>query len=111
MLYSKEEIELTLKLYSVAKIHLIEIEREEQFCIEKKEKGESNIFNYYSHIVFLVDSWLELLFPDEIEILKLRVFNRQTFDNISIKLGYANHSSVVRKYEKIIYKIGDSEVR
>ena len=32
-------------------------------------------------------------------------FENKTFDLISIHVGYANHSSIVRKYKNIINKV------
>lgn len=101
MKYSLEEIELTLKLYPIAKIHVKELDNvrllsSNEYCSE---------YNYYSHIIEIVDLWLERLYPDEIELLMLRICLKKTFDNIAVQLGYANHSSVVRKYKQIIFKI------
>ena len=45
------------------------------------------------------------LLPDELEIISLRNFENKTFDLISIHVGYANHSSIVRKYKTIINKV------
>ena len=42
------------------------------------------------------------LLPDELEIITLRNFEKMSFDLISIHVGYANHSSIIRKYRKII---------
>ena len=38
MFYSREEIELTLSLYSIAKVHLNELERNKFINREKKTK-------------------------------------------------------------------------
>ena len=48
---------------------------------------------------------LFLLLPDELEIITLRNFEKMSFDLISIHVGYANHSSIIRKYRKIIDKV------
>lgn len=78
MIYSNEEIELTLNFYSIAKLHIDNLNQALQF----KE-----------------------LLPDELEIIALRNFENKTFDLISIHVGYANHSSIVRKYKSIINKV------
>ena len=88
MIYQYEEIELTLKLSYFAKIHLRELE---------------NIL--HSYIVYIVDFWLNSLFPDEQKIIFLRIFEKKTYDCIAIETGYSNHSSIVRKYKKIVKKI------
>ena len=48
---------------------------------------------------------LKELLPDELEIITLRNFEKMSFDLISIHVGYANHSSIIRKYRKIIDKV------
>lgn len=101
MIYSVEEIELTLKLYSIAKLHIKELENN----LYLKQNKECKKYFYYQHIVNVVDSWFEILFPDEVELLMMRIYSKKTFDFISIQLGYANHSSVIRKYKQIILKI------
>ena len=102
MVYSCEEIELTLKLAYYAKIHLNEIERNMQRN-DKQLYEEDYIF--YSHIIHITSIWIDSLFPDEKEIIILRIFENKTYDSISIQVGYLNHSSIIRKYKKILYKI------
>ena len=67
--------------------------------------NEKNEYMFYSHIVSKVNYWLKELLPDELEIIALRNFENKTFDLISIHVGYANHSSIVRKYKSIINKV------
>lgn len=103
MFYSKEEVELTLKLYSIAKVHLNELENRNLNC-SCHDQVDILYFHYY-FIVHTVDKWKNKLYPDELEIIDLRVFQKKAYDNISIRLGYANHSSVIKKYKHIINKI------
>ena len=99
MIYQYEEIELTLKLSYFAKIHLGELERILQTSNDKKYTDD---YIYYSHIINIVDSWLKSLFPDEQEIIILRILKNQTYNHIAFQIGYLNHSSVIRKYKGII---------
>ena len=111
MSYSLDEVELMLTLYPIAKIHLNEIETTEQLNTGKGlAKHEKYSKDYYAFIICIVNYWLNSLFPDEIEILKLRIFKKMTFDYISIQLGYSNHSSTVRKYRNILKKISQLEI-
>lgn len=108
MFYSKEEVELTLNLYSIAKLHLREID----IKLQRNQNDNAvnySYYTYYSHLVRIVDLWTEMLLPDEIQLLELRAHYKKTFNYISIQLGYANHSSVIRKYRSIIYKISSLE--
>lgn len=99
MIYQYEEIELTLKLSYFAKIHLGELERILQTSNDKKYTDD---YIYYSHIINIVDSWLKSLFPDEQEIIILRILKNQTYNHIAFQIGYLNHSSVIRKYKGIL---------
>ena len=67
--------------------------------------GSEYKLDYYGkhlHIVSIVNNWMKELLPDELEIITLRNFEKMSFDLISIHVGYANHSSIIRKYRKII---------
>lgn len=111
MSYSREEIELTLRLYSIAKLHLNELERKLLINAEDDISDfEKSSYHYYSYIINLVHSWINDLLPDEAEIIQQRIIDKQTFDFIAIQLGYANHSSVVRKYKNILKKMSLAEV-
>lgn len=104
MKYTKKEVEYTLYLYSIAKLHLEEMEHDSLTVANEMHELQIN-YIYYKYIVKLVDLWTSQLLPDEIEIIELRTRKKKTFDDISITLGYANHSSVIRKYHEIIHKI------
>lgn len=103
MVYSNEEIELTLNFYSIAKVHLDNLNQALHF--KELNDHEKNEYMFYSHIVSKVNYWLKELLPDELEIISLRNFENKTFDLISIHVGYANHSSIVSKYNSIINKV------
>lgn len=106
MNYSNEEIELTLNLYSIAKSHINELNQKKQIeRLEDFNKYEKNDYLYYLHIISIVNNWVKELLPDELEIITLRNFEKMSFDLISIHVGYANHSSIIRKYRKIIDKV------
>ena len=102
MIYQYEEIELTLKLSYFAKIHLRELENILQIDNDRKYNQD---YIFYTYIVYIVDFWLNSLFPDEQKIIFLRIFEKKTYDCIAIETGYSNHSSIVRKYKKIVKKI------
>ena len=106
MIYQYEEIELTLKLSYFAKIHLGELERILQTSNDKKYTDD---YIYYSHIINIVDSWLKSLFPDEQEIIILRILKNQTYNHIAFQIGYLNHSSVIREYKGIINKLYNNQ--
>lgn len=111
MYYSREEIEFTLGLYSIAKVHLNELERKKILDYENNvSKFEINCYHYYSYIINIVHSWINTLLPDEVEIIQKRIVDKNTFDYIAIQLGYANHSSVVRKYKNILHKLSLTEI-
>lgn len=111
MSYTKDEVELMLALYPIAKVHLSEIEMISKIRKEGKLSECEKLFkDYYSFVISIVDCWLNVLFPDEIEIIRLRKFNKKTFDYIAIQCGYLNHSSIVRKYKRALNKISQLEV-
>ncbi len=111
MFYSREEVELTLNLYSIAKLHLNELERNKLINSESKFSDfDMNCYHYYSFIIKIVNSWVNNLLPDEIEIIQKRIVDKNTFDKIAVQLGYANHSSVIRKYKSILDKLSTSEI-
>ena len=99
MVYSNEEIELTLNFYSIAKVHIDNLNQAIKF--KELNDHEKNEYMFYSHIVSKVNYWLKALLPDELEIIALRNFENKTFDLISIHVGYANH---IVCYEMTIVK-------
>ena len=77
MIYSNEEIELTLNLYSIAKSHINELNQKKQIeRLEDFNKYEKNDYLYYLHIVSIVNNWMKELLPDELEIITLRNFEK-----------------------------------
>ena len=62
-------------------------------------------------IINIVHSWINNLLPDEIEIIERRIIDKNTYDIIAIQLGYANHSSVIRKYKSILNKLSSLEIQ
>lgn len=109
MSYSTNEIELTLNFYSIAILQLKTL-GQDKILKNNLSTIENNSIFYYSHLIKLVDFWLSHLLPDEVEIIESRIFKKKTFDLIAIELGYANHSSVVRKYQSIIHKLSEIDV-
>lgn len=57
MVYSNEEIELTLNFYSIAKVHLDNLNQAIQF--KELNDHEKNEYMFYSHIVSKVNYWLK----------------------------------------------------
>ncbi len=112
MFYSREEVELTLSLYSIAKVHLNDLERKQLINGESNTTNfEKNCYHYYSYIINIVHSWINTLLPDEAEIIQKRIIDKNTFDFIAIQLGYANHSSVIRKNKNILNKLSLQEIQ
>ena len=56
MIYSNEEIELTLNFYSIAKLHIDNLNQALQF--KELNNHEKNEYMFYSHIVSKVNYWL-----------------------------------------------------
>lgn len=105
--YTIDEIELTLKLYPISKIQLSKLSND---CSSKNDYVKKEMF-YYSFIIEKVELWMSKLLPYEKEIINLRIIRKRSFDYISIQFGYANHSSIVRKYNDILKKIYLEEIR
>ncbi len=105
MFYSFDEIELTLNLYPIAKLHAKEINLQKQLQMERDSYNEYEY--YYNHIIKIVESWLEILSIDEKELLIMKIYQKQSYSCIASSLGYVSHSSVLRKYKKIIKKISN----
>lgn len=103
MHFKKNEIVLFLEMYPIAKSKQNELAyllygNKNDFTLELEYK-------FYNHIVLTVNKWLNLLDPDEIEIIELRYFKENSLENIAAKLGYSNHSSVIYKLTIILKKI------
>lgn len=103
----KKEIEHFLYLYPIAKINIAEIHEllsysklsNERINYLKKEK------ELYSMIVKKVNIWISCLDDLEIEIITLHYFQNYNFEQVKEKLHYKNHSSVLRRIDRIISKI------
>lgn len=76
MVYSNEEIELTLNFYSIAKLHIDNLNQAIQF--KELNDYEKNEYMFYSHIVSKVNYWLKELLPDELEIISLPELQPET---------------------------------
>lgn len=85
------EIELLLRLYP----RLLNVN--EDFTVLE--------IDFKSYIINSVELWLTTLYTDEIELIKLRFFDRKSYDHIAGYLGYKNHSSVIKKLNQILKKI------
>lgn len=90
-------------MYSIAKLKNDDI----SYLLYGKNDNSSlkEDYCFYKYIVLHVEKWLKKLEKDEIEIISLRYFQNWSLENIAIKLGYANHSSVIYKLNMIIKKI------
>lgn len=98
--YTFTEIEHTLYLFPFAKSKLNEYKR----CIQNNKTISIEYYHYF-FIVRLSEFWMSNCTNDEIEIIKMKFFERKKVDYISIQLGYKNHSSVIRKSDNIIKKL------
>lgn len=106
MKYSCKEIECTLALYMIAKNKKLDIADDLAHC--DSEARRNNLISekmYYERIILTVDHWMSLLYDDEKLLIKLRYFKSISFENISRKLNYAEHSGVLKKIHKIIQKL------
>lgn len=103
--YNEKEIQTTLKLYTIAKIKANELIHLKTTKSQLKDSDINSHLSYYEHIITVVDKWLKEMTIDEKELIKLRFFDNLTLDAISIKLGYSNHTAVIKKCNEIIKKI------
>lgn len=110
MVYTEKEIELTLKLYSIAKVKKHDY-KYQLSRIENNDDLLKNEFFYYDHIIKTVERWITYLERDEEELIKLRFFENYTSDYVSILLGYSSHSSIVKNCKRVIRKIKQKEIR
>lgn len=97
MKYSREEIIFFLSMHSIAK-------RKLTYLNLQQEKYRKEII-FYEFIWEHAERWISELELDEKEIIIKRFDEKKTFDQIAIEIGYANHSSTIRKYTQIIEKI------
>lgn len=95
-------------MYSIAKLKYNDL----SYLLYGKNNSISLRENYYfyNHIVLHVENWIKLLEKDEVELISLRYFQNFSLEDIAIKLGYANHSSVIYKLNIIIKKIERSDI-
>ena len=110
MVYTEKEIELTLKLYSIAKVKKQDY-KYQLSGIKRNDDLLKDDFFYYEHIVITVERWLTYLLTYEKELIKLRFFENYTSDYVSILLGYSSHSSIVKNCRKVIKKIKKKETK
>lgn len=97
MKFSSQEIEYILKLYPFAKKKSKLLNIANTNCID--------FHHFYDSIVYLVETWLSLLDHEEKKIIIDKIFKHKTFGTIAVQSYYANHSSAIRKYKKILQKI------
>lgn len=92
--YSTLEIELTFLMYPIASKQLF------------KNRLLSDIeVSYYKHIQNTCSFWLSLLTDEEKKVIEYRCFNQKSYTKIADLLHYADHSVIIRKYQKILLKI------
>ncbi|MFV0393911.1 MAG: sigma factor-like helix-turn-helix DNA-binding protein [Coprobacillaceae bacterium] len=97
---NKKEFTLLLAYLPYAKNRLFTLDNAFLRGIRKKE--DFLTYFYYYNLVKSFESLIKQLPLDEKEILIFRYFDNKTLDEISVILGYANHSSVQKKLNKII---------
>lgn len=99
MYYSENEIISTLNLYKYAINKKIELEN------RKINNSEEKDLFFYLYIVEKTELWLSYLDEYDIELITLRHLKSKTFSQIAYDFNYANHSSIIKKYEQIIKKL------
>lgn len=102
MKFSPKEIEHILKLYPFAKKKV-----KQPYT---KNTNFINLHSFYSSAILLVEKWVSLLDNDEQRLIIDRCFKNKSFEKIAIQSFYANHSSIVRKYNKILQKISQFDI-
>lgn len=107
MKYSKKEIEHFLYLYPIMIKKRTEIDELLNYSILDKRKKESLLDDklFYDMIYFRINSWLQLLENEELELIKYRYFDDLNYELIAFKLNYSNHSSMIKKLKKVIKKL------
>ena len=106
MFYSPREVECQLTMYPYSQKKLRHLEYLNHGNRLTDCQREELVF--YTYIVGQVEQWVISLSPDERDIIRYRCFENMKFDYISVLLRYSNHSSVIRKYYKIIDQISYS---
>lgn len=99
--YSIEEIELTFKMYPIAKQKI-------QFNHYQAILCEEEVV-YYTYITNQVSIWLDFLNYEEQKIIDNRCFQGKTFKQIAFRFHYADHSVVLRRYRSILNKVQISD--
>ncbi len=103
MKFSSQEVENILKLYPFAK------KKSQQ--VYSTNTDYVDFHSFYDSIIYLVETWLSILEPDEKAIIIDKSFKNKSFETIAIQSYYANHSSVIRKYRKILQKISSFNIK
>lgn len=98
-LSSINEVEITSLLQLYPKLSTI------NRAIEQSPNRFSSDLNEYKIIVDRIDYWISSLYPDEQLIVRLRFFERYSYDHIAIECHYSNHSSISKKVKVILDKI------
>ena len=60
---------------------------------------------FYGILIDIVNDWMKVLLKDEIVIIKYKYFNCLNYTQIAIETNYSNHSSIIKKKDKILAKI------
>ncbi|MGN8809597.1 hypothetical protein ACTNED_10080 [Absicoccus porci] len=101
--FSRNEIKFILKMYPIAKSKVKQLNY--HLYRDKNNDNLLRFVNFYNLIIETVEIWLNGLSLDENEIIKMRYFKNYSLDMIAIYLGYANHSTILYKDNKILSKL------
>ena len=99
---SKREIESFLYLYPSAIKYYDSIKYNQQKVSIKQLK---QMETFYGILIDIVNDWMKVLLKDEIVIIKYKYFNCLNYTQIAIETNYSNHSSIIKKKDKILAKI------
>ena len=99
---SKREIESFLYLYPSAIKYYDSIKYNHKNYSSQQLK---QLETFYSILISIVNDWMKFLLQDEILIIKDKYFKCLTYTQIAIETNYSNHSSIIKKKDKILTKI------
>jgi DNA-directed RNA polymerase specialized sigma subunit len=103
---SDKEFLILLSYLPYAKVRLATNMVSKQLGYINNEDEQKILF--YRNMINKFDIAINTLTQYEKKLLFLRVFDGMTYNEISIRLGYASHSSVIRIMNEIIHKIKEA---
>jgi predicted CopG family antitoxin len=109
MYKTNKEIELILSLYPIAKKKHLEIQ--EILKLNHSNEITKQIMiedNFYIKLIEMVEDWLKYLTKEEIKFIDYRFFHDYSLQTIANKTNYSNHSSIIKKIDKLVKKIEEN---